>query len=101
MSVLIRGMDMPENCCQCEWHECYGGDYDWCHACHMTGTMPIENAETGRAEDCPIVEIPSKHGRLIDGDAVIANRFKNPISYNAFKNLIERQMTVIKAEEET
>ena len=71
MSVLIRGMDMPENCCQCEWHEYYGGDYDWCHACRKTGTMPIENAEIGRAEDCPLVELPPKHGRLIDEDAVI------------------------------
>ena len=66
MSVIVKGMKMPENCCQCEWHEYYGGDYDWCHACRRTGKMPIENAETGRADDCPLVEIPSKHGRLFD-----------------------------------
>ena len=54
MSVLIKGIKIPKNCIQCEWHEEYGGDYDWCHACRLTGSMPIDNAETGRADDCPL-----------------------------------------------
>ena len=68
MSVLIRDMKMPENCCQCEWHEYYGGDYDWCHACRRTGAMPIKNAETERNYDCPLVEVKAPHGRLIDAN---------------------------------
>lgn len=32
--------------------------------------------------------------RLIDADALIANKFKNDISYNAFKKLVERQPTI-------
>lgn len=32
--------------------------------------------------------------RLIDADALIANKFKNAISYNAFVNLVKRQETV-------
>lgn len=32
--------------------------------------------------------------RLIDADALIENRFKNDISYNAFVNLVKRQTTV-------
>ena len=70
MSILIRDMAMPNCCTECEWHEYYGGDYDWVHACIRTGTMPIENAETERANDCPLVEIPGTHGRLIDVDAI-------------------------------
>lgn len=31
--------------------------------------------------------------RLIDADALIANKFKNPISYNAFVSLVKRQPT--------
>mgnify|MGYP006898629118 CR=1 FL=1 len=68
MSVLIKGMEMPKCCAGCEWHEYYGGDYDWVHACRRTGTMPIENAETERANDCPLIEVPP-HGRLIDANA--------------------------------
>ena len=32
--------------------------------------------------------------RLIDADALIENKFKNPISYNAFVSLVKRQSTV-------
>lgn len=32
--------------------------------------------------------------RLIDADKLIENKFKNPISYAAFCNLVKRQMTV-------
>lgn len=32
--------------------------------------------------------------RLIDADALIANKFKNDISYNAFKKLVDRQPTI-------
>lgn len=32
--------------------------------------------------------------RLIDADALIEQKFKNPISYNAFVNLAKRQPTV-------
>lgn len=32
--------------------------------------------------------------RLIDGDALIANKFKNDISYKAFVNLVKRQPTI-------
>lgn len=31
---------------------------------------------------------------MIDGDKLIENAFKNPISYNAFCNLVKRQPTV-------
>ena len=32
--------------------------------------------------------------KLIDADKLLENSFKNPISYNAFCNLVKRQMTV-------
>lgn len=95
MSVLVKGMAMPKDClycCMCV--DTINGE----SICNFTGDN-IEQPEI-RNKNCPLVELPPKHGRLIDGDAVIENRFKNPISYNAFKNLIERQMTVIKAEDE-
>lgn len=89
MSVLIKGMDkLPED----------------------GAVLTVKHSDDGKAYikyvgmwgySTELVELPEKHGRLIDADALVTSRFKNPISYNAFKNLIERQMTVIKAEEET
>lgn len=96
MSVIVKGMKMPENCETCEYQTkgaCFASGVN-------KGTITIRRMDKERPDWCPLVEIPPKHGRLNDGDAVIENRFKNPISYNAFKNLIERQMTVIKAEGE-
>ena len=58
MSVLIKGMKMPEDCFSCPLKE--------------EGFCNITNAYAGeineRNSDCPLVEIPETHGRLIDAD---------------------------------
>lgn len=106
MSILIKGMEMPKCCAECEWHEYYGGDYDWVHACRRTGTMPIENAETERANDCPLIEVPTPHGRLGDLDELIEKYGEwyteegTESGYiGTIKNLLDGASTVIEAEE--
>lgn len=74
MSVLIKGMDMPNNCLECNF------EYD-CMMCKITGTSFIWGEDgkerTGfyeeeqRLPDCPLVEVKTPHGRLIDADAEI------------------------------
>lgn len=106
MSVVIKGMQMPKTCCECEWHEYYGSDYDWCHACRMTGSMPIEYsvAELGRANDCPLVELPEHHGRLIDENEVrtvmnwLLTQPQRP-TWNDTYNAIQEMNAVIEAED--
>lgn len=62
MSVLVKNMKMPESCEKCkldlrtdacrafdEWHEKH----------------PYSIRATDRLPDCPLVELPEKHGRLI------------------------------------
>ena len=56
MAVMIDGVEIPKSCIKCEWHEYYGGDYDYTHACRRTGRMNIENAENSRADNCPLRE---------------------------------------------
>lgn len=68
MSVLVKGMRMPENCIKCPM--CFGG---------MCYVMPAEVDESrvaptveealkqGKPDWCPLIEIPA-HGRLIDAD---------------------------------
>lgn len=55
MSILIKGIDMPKTCEECEvWSLCH---------------YPKVPKGIGRREpDCPLVEIPTPHGRLIDAD---------------------------------
>ena len=65
MSVLIKGMKMPRNCLECgikEWEEGFN-EYE----CPFNEILCLS---IGKQDDCPLVELPEKHGRLIDGDAL-------------------------------
>lgn len=65
MSILIKGMKMPEHCGYCRF------SYDGiCHALQRV-KYPQDMEEDGKLADCPLVEIPTPHGRLIDADALI------------------------------
>lgn len=66
MSVLIKGMEMPKNCAECEFHQ--SGYPDWCDL--SIRARDIHNTEI-RQEWCPLVEVPTPHGQLIDADEII------------------------------
>ena len=69
MSILIKGMEMPESCHKCEFID-------------ILPTCPCRKMEDGDFwynvslavdvhKDCPLVPVPP-HGRLIDADANLA-----------------------------
>lgn len=66
MSILINGMEMPNACIDCplfsEW-----GDCSITHKWTWSDEFPLSE---NRMSDCPLVEIPTPHGRLIDADDV-------------------------------
>ena len=72
MSVFIKGLEMPQNCSDCPLN------YDQM-ACKVTGTrwwsdtmvLMGFDSDKERLYDCPLVEIPTPHGRLIDADELI------------------------------
>ena len=69
MSVLIKGMKMPENCIACPMQ--FGG---WCYVSppeidERVAPTVDEAAEQGKPEWCPLVDL-GKHGDLIDRDAL-------------------------------
>ena len=68
MSVLIKDMEMPQKCGQCNLY----------HAEHPMHCMVVEGHRTvgapygmPRPDWCPLVEIPTPHGRLIDADTLL------------------------------
>jgi hypothetical protein len=70
MSVLIKGIDTPRDCYECDFaYTLYGGD---CH-CSLLGDSCVEPYMDKRAEDCPMIEIPTEHGDLIDRDKITYN----------------------------
>jgi hypothetical protein len=68
MSILVKGIEMPKSC---KWmvgnqkKSCpFSDDYD---QCMFTGEYTTFSYNR-RDKECPLVEIPSNHGRLIDAD---------------------------------
>ena len=61
MSVIVKGMEMPENCQECDL---YIED-----ACYAKGYRDYRSImDKSKPDDCPLVELPEKHGRLVDAD---------------------------------
>ena len=67
MSLIIKGSIMPLMCEECPCYDC--DDY----SCKATGRGVIEYRYDGRPDNCPLVEIPTPHGRLIDADELKKN----------------------------
>lgn len=59
MSILIKGMEMPKNCEECRFLELDGAfeDDKW---------LSVESCVFGKKSNCPLVEIPAPHGRLVE-----------------------------------
>ena len=97
MSVLIKGMEMPTNCADCPLN------YDQM-ACAVTWTrwwsdsMVIMNFDSDkeRMPNCPLIEVPTPHGRLIDADAI---QDYNVETFGQRLLIIDTAPTVIEAEE--
>lgn len=79
MSVLINinGMKMPKNCEECRF--CVNGFTDAAPmyecACESYENVSVLVDDYGKPFDfrpdwCPLIELPEKHGRLIDADAL-------------------------------
>ena len=83
MSILIKGMEMPERCGACFLR--VGG-------CKQRIYMEQP------PKYCPLVEIPTPHGRLIDADAI---QDYNVETFGQRLLIIDTAPTVIEAEGET
>ena len=92
MSVIIKGMEMPKNCAECRmWCicECLNDFEDFESICYA-----VEDGDLVRDKNCPLVEIPTPHGRLIDAD-VFAENIKNVSIRQGYKNtLIDEYLSV-------
>ena len=71
MSVLIKGIEMPKNCLDCP---CLNSEEMYCQ---VTGkNLGLAFASLYKASGCPLVEVPTPHGRLIDADKLMEDGWK-------------------------
>ena len=83
MSVIVKGMGMPETCVDCDMCE-----YS---ICAITNTY-CGARYTKRNFDCPLLPLPDEHGRLIDADKLLKD------SGLASHTWIDKAPTVVPAE---
>lgn len=73
MSVVVKGMHIPESCRECPFENYYSDTGKTvCMASLRVlaigfGIISFD----GRHSSCPIVALPDKHGRLVDADAIV------------------------------
>lgn len=93
MSVIVKGMEMPNACCHCPCSDSAG--------CAVTGrAMTTEEmaGQLGDIDNCPLVELPEKHGRLIDADALYDSLGVSDEDI-VFKYMLDECRTIVEAEE--
>lgn len=98
MSILIKGMEMPDDCKTCDLCQYDDGFWGFCFA------NDERIADEGRREDCPLIEVPP-HGRLIDADDAFIDADERGFDFWCCDNdidnaqrFIREQPTVIEAE---
>lgn len=97
MGVLIKGMDMPINCRSCP---CSDDESRYCKA--VNEYIPM----LGKPCFCPLVEIMTPHGRLIDADEVCYQLEKQatidgqPRAIRRARRIVADAPTIIEVEEE-
>lgn len=97
MSVLIKGMDMPTNCCNCKF--CTRTEIS---QCTITGGFTNwEYYNDAKRDDCPLVDVPTPHGRLIDADELKLKKYHSCVAKENVVAVahIDWSPTVIEAEE--
>lgn len=99
MSILIKGMKMPEKCGSCDLFHVESPMHCTVVKGHKTVGAPYGMP---RPDWCPLVEIPEPHGRLIDGDALQCKVDDIGLGYyevlGVTEDTIDSAPTVIEAE---
>ena len=104
MSLLIKGVEMPNSCLNCRFRTAMLKNVlsptmrTSAYACLISG-MEINNWHEAKHKDCPLVEVPTPHGRLIDADEIekCAHEWYDVGEY-VFADTIRNAPTIIEAE---
>lgn len=105
MSVIVKGMEMPKNCAECRmWCicECLNDFEDFESICYA-----VEDGDLVRDKNCPLIEIPTPHGRLGDLDKLMTEFMDSDLDHlqrddwREVIQIVSDADTVIEAEGET
>ena len=103
MSVIVKNMEMPEECNVCPLAN-YNMGTMYCKALPPSTKGYHVIRFEGKREDCPLVEVKEPHGRLIDADKLNIHDVSPAYGFcvmGVTEEDIELADTVIEAEGET
>lgn len=66
MSILINGIEMPKNCYSCNFCQYYAEPNQGCYCVALFADLHRTNFVKERLANCPLIPIPTPHGKLID-----------------------------------
>lgn len=101
MGVYINGMEMPKSCFFCQMFD-DNGDYPTCLLMGIAKAYKLDPFM--RMPDCPLIEVPAPHGRLLDADDVFHvltsyYHHSTDFQHEALKEALARVSTIIGAED--
>lgn len=100
--ILIRGMEMPENCGECPFYrlEGAGNGMYWDYCAGKRGI--VYDPDNKRENDCPLIALPDGHGRLVDADKLMRHYawWGECEQRELFDSIVEQQNTIVPAEED-
>ena len=95
MGVIIKDMDMPESCFGCAFCSplVIPDEIYFCDCLVGPDGLDITEAveDDYKHPDCPLVEVPNLHGRLIDADDVKSRMI--PLSFSVQKWISEVELS--------
>lgn len=109
MSILIKGIKKPETCKECKffaWKRIIGNycAMDENIIFHTVLDFDSANLCYERIGECPLIEVPTPHGRLIDADELLRHKgdaydSEGHLLYAVGTGSIIAAPTIIEAEE--
>ena len=97
MAILIEGMEMPTRCAECRLSTVHSfKDRPLCDV--LVEYMSYGEWEAKRLDNCPLIEVPEPHGRLIDADALCASH--KEVCSRSMKFNLDLAPTIVPASEE-
>ena len=101
MSVIVKGMEMPNACWSCEGCDSCDSETKTEHWCALEqNARDLDNVDifNDKPDWCPLVEIPTPHGRLID-ERELRRLIKNSCYTVLTNELIDQCKTIVELEE--
>lgn len=110
MSILISDEEFPHRCWGCPCCSVQDNGFaGWDHYCNLLDEF-VNDYQHYRHKLCPLIEVPTPHGRLIDANELedlIADEFDGVCTYdvspdeavNNFQSIIDKCKTIIETKD--